>query len=1198
MHVPPPELLFGLLAVHRGFIDRVSFARALECSRAPDGKSLAEALVDCGLLTPEQRDHVRQLVDSQLAEHGGDLASTLATLAAAGQLDESLAAVSATATSAAAHQGDAVRSLATFSPVSAPRLGDESDRLSTVVGAVPVSDTETLLAPRSSETPADDRLYLTTPGPLPASGTVPIRTADERSSDATRRAGRYSILRPHARGGLGEVSVALDEELHREVALKEIQDRHASIASHRRRFVIEAEITGRLEHPGIVPVYGLGKHADGRPYYAMRFIRGKSLRETIDQPVPVAGLSPREEHEARRAKLRSLLGSFVDVCQAMQFAHDRGIIHRDLKPANIMLGEYGETLVVDWGLAKSLGTAGADASGGGSSRSGPTGASGSTGPLNTPTNGGTTGGDTTGGDTVAGSAIGTPAYMSPEQSLGDTAEIGPASDIYSLGATLYHILTGKPPFKGDVAKVLDSVRKGAFAAPREANPAVPGPLDAVCRKAMAKDPAERYRSCRDLAADVERWLADEPVSACAEPWPERAARWMRKRKGLVAGIAIAAIAFVVAAIIVATAAVWSEQRVRQSYSAELAERSRREKAQLQARDALTTIDDWLSSVDNLLEDQPNHRMLRKWLLDSAIRDLEKLVAQYKDDPTTRGELARAYGRLGAIHWRLQDYARSQECEQARHRILEELDKTQPSPSVALDLARSEAHLALIASARRDGDGATEFFDRAWNRVLPLETQSPREEKTLHELRGAILVHRAEQVHPEDARAPEIAASLDIAERDYDALLKSDPDNLRARLGGVLVAEMRSRFQAEAGDWPDAKRMLATAIARCDDLLKRLPDHPTAREYLAQLRVDEAHVADAMATPEEGMHHLARAAELYAKLAADFPGSTVYAGSELVVTLDELQLRGQLHEHRANLQRWPDVVSRLRERVALNDGDQFLNLLLVRALRQQALDARAVGEFATARAALGEAQAVLDRIDPGGAVTPDAGRNGNEASDPEVLEERILWDIVRAELESTESVGAGADALFAAAEARLARHARLSRPVRHADLTMTLELRRGEHFSRSGRAALADAEMARAAERVSVETPHPRRGLYRLRARLWLGSAAKSEHVADFQFARRLSEVAPDSRLLDAWMVSAALAAGDTRTAAEIARGFPAPAARLVEEHLAAAELARTIGAEDAAQLLEAARRDRASRAPHDESLRRWESRAEGGAVGK
>ncbi len=147
MHVPPPDLLFALLAVQLGFVDRARFAQALQESRDAEGRSLAEALVKGGALTPEQRDHVRRLVDSQLAEHGGDLASTLATMAAGGQLDESLASVSATATSVAARHDDAARSLATVSPVPNSRRVEESDRLSTVVGAVPVSDTETLLAP-------------------------------------------------------------------------------------------------------------------------------------------------------------------------------------------------------------------------------------------------------------------------------------------------------------------------------------------------------------------------------------------------------------------------------------------------------------------------------------------------------------------------------------------------------------------------------------------------------------------------------------------------------------------------------------------------------------------------------------------------------------------------------------------------------------------------------------------------------------------------------------------------------------------------------------------------------------------------------------------------------------------------------------------------------------------------------------------
>ena len=144
--------------------------------------------------------------------------------------------------------------------------------------------------------------------------------------------------------------MAHDQELRREVALKQIQAGHADDPESRARFVREAEITGRLEHPGIVPVYGLGRYADGRPYYAMRFIKGKTLKEAIQQfhEAEVPGRDPGE----RILALRKLLRQFLDVCNAVAYAHSRGVLHRDLKPANIMLGPYGETLVVDWGLAK------------------------------------------------------------------------------------------------------------------------------------------------------------------------------------------------------------------------------------------------------------------------------------------------------------------------------------------------------------------------------------------------------------------------------------------------------------------------------------------------------------------------------------------------------------------------------------------------------------------------------------------------------------------------------------------------------------------------------------------------------------------------------------------------------------------------------------------------------------------------------
>ncbi len=174
---------------------------------------------------------------------------------------------------------------------------------------------------------------------------------DSQAADRSESS-RYSAIRFHAKGGLGEVFVAKDKELNREVALKEIQQRFADRLESRERFRREAEITGKLEHPGIVPIYGLGQYSNGRPYYAMRFIRGSSLREAIDV-FHSQHKEPFQDGEAG-LELRKLLRHFVDVCNAIEYAHSRHVIHRDLKPANIILGKYGETLVVDWGLAKTL----------------------------------------------------------------------------------------------------------------------------------------------------------------------------------------------------------------------------------------------------------------------------------------------------------------------------------------------------------------------------------------------------------------------------------------------------------------------------------------------------------------------------------------------------------------------------------------------------------------------------------------------------------------------------------------------------------------------------------------------------------------------------------------------------------------------------------------------------------------------------
>jgi tRNA A-37 threonylcarbamoyl transferase component Bud32 len=365
-------------------------------------------------------------------------------------------------------------------------------------------------------------------------------------------ADRYRPLRFHAKGGLGVIFLAEDGELRRQVALKCMQTHGVVDDAARGRFVAEAELTGRLEHPGVVPVYGLGIDPHGRPYYAMRFIEGR----TLDAAARAFHDATPADPGTRNVELRRLLRHFIAVCETAAYAHARGVVHRDIKPANVMLGPYGETLLVDWGLAKEVKThddAGPD--GDAAMRRN----------------------DESDDATVTGQAKGSPAYMSPEQARGAWDGVGPASDVYSLGATLYVLLTGKKPYDGrTILEVLRRVREGRFAPPRSANPAVPKALEAVCLKAMAFRPEDRYAGAKELAADVERWLADEPVSAWREPWVMRARRWVSRHRTLVVGIGAA---LVVAAALLSYFLVRLDAQNRQLVAANESERAARATAE-------------------------------------------------------------------------------------------------------------------------------------------------------------------------------------------------------------------------------------------------------------------------------------------------------------------------------------------------------------------------------------------------------------------------------------------------------------------------------------------------------------------------------------------------------------------------------------------------------------------------------------------
>ncbi len=450
------NLLFGILALQMDFINREQLIAATSAWVKDKSRALATILLDQHAIDQAVHDLLQALVSKHLQLHDDDPQRSLAALSSLGSVRDDLRSI-----------------------------GDEE-----------LSQTLPLVA--SAKTEDSDR------------------TLSCAAGEATAGGPRFRILRPHAKGGLGEVFVAYDREVNREVALKEIQQLHADNPQSRARFTLEAEITGRLEHPGIVPVYGLGYYGDGRPFYAMRFIRGENLKSAIQH---FHKDTARKSAAETLLEFRELLGRFVDVCQAIEYAHSRGVLHRDLKPGNIMLGKYGETLVVDWGVAKA---AGRDERHHAS-------------PDETTLVPGLS--DSGSAETAMGSLVGTPMFMSPEQADRRLRDLGPATDVYSLGATLYTLLTGQPPFRGEKEEVLANVRQGRFPPPRQIRPQVPRALEAICLKAMSLRPDQRYDSAQELAAEIERWLGGEAVQAFPEPWLDTARRWARRHRMTVAAVA-------------------------------------------------------------------------------------------------------------------------------------------------------------------------------------------------------------------------------------------------------------------------------------------------------------------------------------------------------------------------------------------------------------------------------------------------------------------------------------------------------------------------------------------------------------------------------------------------------------------------------------------------------------------------------------
>jgi eukaryotic-like serine/threonine-protein kinase len=291
---------------------------------------------------------------------------------------------------------------------------------------------------------------------------------------------RYTLTRLHATGGIGRIWLARDTVFGRNVALKELRPEHAMLAAHRSRFLQEAHITGQLEHPGIVPVYELAlRPGDQQPFYTMRFVRGRTLSEAAR-----GWHQTRSRTQAATLDFVPLLNAFVTVCNTVAYAHSHGVIHRDLKGENVVLGDFGEVVVLDWGLAKFVDRDEDE--------------------PHHPSLVVDSGSLSEVGLTAQGQAIGTPAYMAPEQASGHLDLIDRRTDIYGLGAILYEILTGRPPFSGpNTHEVLRKVREERPPLPREHWAGVPPALEAICVRALAKKPADRFGSASEVATAVQ-----------------------------------------------------------------------------------------------------------------------------------------------------------------------------------------------------------------------------------------------------------------------------------------------------------------------------------------------------------------------------------------------------------------------------------------------------------------------------------------------------------------------------------------------------------------------------------------------------------------------------------------------------------------------------------------------------------------------
>ena len=825
------SLLLGLLALREGLVEAPALLSAFDAWCIDRSRSLGQILRERGVLGTEDCDRLVTSVDEHALSQSHN------------------------------HRTPPSPVGPDLGAVEGPRRSGQPDVAETVAYPVPGSDP---IGPHGDSGREGGRVWTTVPSP------------------------RFEILVRHAEGGLGQVYRAIDRELGREVALKTIREERADDLESQARFALEGKITGMLEHPGIVPIYGMGRDAEGRPYYAMRLIRGQSLWEAI-----------REYHSTAArtsARLRELIGRLVQVCQAVEYAHSRGVIHRDLKPENIMLGPFGEALAVDWGLAKVSDRPSEEEAGGMEIR---------------PWNAGRSETD------LSGPAKGTLSYMSPEQAAGALDRVGPASDVYSLGATLYCLLTGRPPLlPSDSGSMLGRAARGEFPRPSVVLPEVDSDLERICLRAMARDPDARFASPRALAEALDEWLAEERA---------RAVR-------VLFSMALESYSYLVFNVQERLKGTPALQRVRVELLSTaiqgLEELVQHAEQSADVGRSLTAA--YLQIGDLVLLTGQTDRARQQY--ERGLECYERLAAADPDNPHGRRWVAIALGKLGDVRRRLGDLRAAREDYLRGLEIMQALADANPEDSRARQgLGIAHSKLGDLERQMEDPVSARDHYRRSLGLAEAVAEGSPASIPARRSLSIAFSKLGDINRHLEDPEAARdcYRRSAELAR----VLVEADPDDSRLRQGLAIAYDHLGDVSRQLDDAAMAREYHAKSLELAEELVAADPHNVRFRRGLSITLGKLGEVTQLLGDAETARAHHARSLELARELAEADP-KDVQAQIGLVMSCQRLGLLEKSLGSREGARSWfLDGWQRLR---ALRDRGRLppAHESLVRELEQE------------------------------------------------------------------------------------------------------------------------------------------------------------------------------------------------------------------------------------------------------------------------